>query len=108
LHLHYALSLLLSLLVVNWVGLLLNRCWTFESTKNPFWAEALRYWSANALSALGVLAATTLLVEVLHVHYLFANVLIAMLFLIGNFLLHQVWTFRARPPLSSAGRRRVQ
>lgn len=96
LHLHYAVSLLLSVLVVNWIGLLLNRRWTFESTRNPFWADAFRYWSANALSALGVLAATALLVEVLHMHYLLANVLLAVLFLIGNFLLHQSWTFRAR------------
>ncbi|HEU4579287.1 MAG TPA: GtrA family protein [Polyangiaceae bacterium] len=96
LHFHYAVSLLLSVLIVNWIGLLLNRCWTFESTRNPFWADALRYWSANALSALGVLAATALLVEVLHVHYLVANLLLAVVFLLGNFLMHQSWTFRSR------------
>jgi len=108
LHLHYTLSLLLSLLVVNLVGLLLNRRWTFESTRNPFWAEAMRYWSANALSALAVLASTALLVEVLHVHYLLANVLIAVLFMIGNFVLHLRWTFRARARSSSAERGSLQ
>ncbi|HEU4580759.1 MAG TPA: GtrA family protein, partial [Polyangiaceae bacterium] len=108
LHLHYAFSLLLSLLVVNVLGLVLNRRWTFESTRNPFWAEALRYWSANALSALGVLSATAALVEVLHVQYLLANVLIALFFLIGNFLLHQRWTFRSRLPLSAVNRRHPQ
>ncbi len=107
LHLHYAVSLLLALLVVNWIGLLLNRWWTFESMRNPFWVDALRYWSANALSSVAVLAATALLVEFLHVHYLVANVLLGVLFLLGNFILHQSWTFRARAPGSSAGRRRI-
>jgi putative flippase GtrA len=105
LHLHYAVSLLLSLVVVNWIGLLLNRCWTFEATRNPFWSDALRYWSANALSAVGVFAATALLVEVLHVHYLLANVLLAVLFLFGNFIMHKSWTFRARAARSSPDRR---
>lgn len=107
LHLHYAVSLLLSLIVVNWIGLLLNRWWTFEATRNPFWSDAIRYWSANALSALGVLAATAVLVELLHVHYLVANVLLAVLFLFGNFIMHRSWTFRARAARSSADRPRV-
>ena len=107
LHFHYAVSLLLSLVVVNWIGLLLNRWWTFEATRNPFWSDAFRYWSANALSAVGVLLATALLVEVLHVHYLVANVLLAVLFLFGNFIMHRSWTFRARHPRSPEGRQRI-
>jgi len=91
--LHYILSMLLSGIVVNLLSFALNRQWTFGVTETSVGRDALRYLAANLLSMLAAMASMAVLVDLVHVQYLLANAIVALVFLLANFFMHGQWTF---------------
>lgn len=94
LKLHYLLSLSLALLVVNFVGWLLNRFWTFNVAPRRSLAEFLRYLLVNLAGFLITLGAVHLLVSQFGMHYLWASACVAVGMTIPNFFLHRHFSFR--------------
>lgn len=94
LRLHYLLSLSLALLIVNVVGWLLNRSWTFNVAPRRSLPEFLRYLLVNLAGFLITLGAVHLLVSQFGMHYLWASAWVALGMTILNFFLHRHFSFR--------------
>ena len=91
---HYLASLSLSLVIVNLVGWLLNRAWTFEVDKPRSIAEFLRYLLVNLGGFAITLAGVHGLVTLLGMHYLWASACVAAAMTLLNFFLHRTISFR--------------
>lgn len=94
LHLHYLLSMAIALLVLNFVGWLLNRHWTFKLRTQRSWPELARYLLVSG----GGFALTLLLLEMLvsglGINYLLASAIVALLMAVLNFTVHRLWSLR--------------
>ena len=95
--LHYQMSLLAAFVVVNLVGLVTNRLWSFKASGSPFRSQVGRYYLVMAVSLGASMAMMHLLVEQLGLDYLVANCVAAAILLMANFGAHSAWTFRSRP-----------
>jgi putative flippase GtrA len=94
---HYLVSMLISILVVNTIGWLANRTWTFSSQNRHLLSEYARYLSVNLTGFLLSFALMALFVSALGIHYLLASAVIAAGLTIANFLLHRGWSFKKTP-----------
>lgn len=92
--LHYLVSMCMSMVIVNLLGWLLNRVWTFKSRSIQVKAEFGRYFVVNLFGFGVTLALMALLVSGLGVHYLAASVVVAILVMLVNFVAHKNWSFR--------------
>lgn len=90
---HYLISMLISIIVVNTIGWLANRTWTFTSQNRNKLTEYARYITVNLGSFAFSLTLMAVLVSLLGVHYLLASTLIAAGLTIINFTLHRDWSF---------------
>ena len=88
--------MLISIIIVNSIGWLANRTWTFTSQNRNKLSEYARYLTVNLGSFALNLALMALLVSVLGVHYLIASTLIAAGLTIINFSLHRDWSFNRK------------
>ncbi|BCM92013.1 hypothetical protein IAD21_03892 [Abditibacteriota bacterium] len=93
LHLHYFLVSVAALLIVSGVGFFLNRKITFRAQGVQIWHELRRYYAVNLGSFTFSLCMVASLVEFLKLHYLIANILVALGMLAANFWLHKNWSF---------------
>ena len=93
---HYLLAMLVSLVVANGIGFLLNRRFTFAGNAHNFWRELRRYFAVNLGAFALNFALMALLVSGLKVPYLWANSLLGVAFASVNFLLHSKWSFARR------------
>lgn len=93
---HYLLAMLVSLVVANGSGFLLNRRFTFAGSAHNFWRELLRYFMVNMGAFALNFALMAFLVSGLKVPYLWANALLGVVFASVNFLLHSNWSFARR------------
>ena len=91
--LHYMLALLVSLVVSNGSGFLLNRRFTFAAQAHDVWRELRRYFAVNMG---GFALNMALLVSGLKMPYLWAKALLGVAFASVNFLLHSNWSFARR------------
>ena len=91
---HYLLSSGFSILFTNAIGWALNRTWTFASRSLQAWREFLRYLSVNLSVLLLNVLVMAVLVTGLHVHYLVASSILALIFAVASFVLHRDWSFR--------------
>ena len=91
--LHYLISMTASIVVANTLGWLLNRCWTFLGSGQPWWVEYARYMSVSFSSNLITLVLMFMCVSVLGIHYLSASAIIGLLMLLFNFVVHRDWSF---------------
>jgi putative flippase GtrA len=93
---HYMVAVLVSIILTNALGFVLNRYWTFARQPGFFWVELGRYFTIN----LGQFALNMLLMAILvsgfGVPYLAASAAIALVMTGANFLLHKNWSFAAR------------
>jgi putative flippase GtrA len=93
---HYMVAVLVSILLTNALGFVLNRRWTFASQSSLFWRELGRYFTVN----LGQFALNLLLMAILvsgfGMPYLGASAAIALVMTGGNFLLHKNWSFAVK------------
>jgi putative flippase GtrA len=94
LRLHYLLSMAIALLVMNFVGWLLNRHWTFASRARRSWAEFARYLLVNAAGFVLTLLLLEMMVSWLGLNYLVASAFIAVLMAGLNFTAHRLWSLR--------------
>lgn len=94
LHVHYLLLLLACFVVVNAVGFVLNGLFTFRVQVADRADKWLGYYLAMAGSLLASLAMFYVAVDLLHVHYLAANVLITAILFSFNYLVGRRLIFR--------------
>jgi putative flippase GtrA len=98
LHLHYVLSMAISLLLLNLIGWLLNRHWTFGLRVRRSWAELARYLLVSGTSFALTLVLLALLVSGLGLNYLVASAIVALLMTALNFTAHRLWSLRVPDP----------
>ncbi len=91
---HYLLSMAMALLLVNIVGWLLNRVWTFDSQSPEKRAELGRYLSVNLAGAPVTMVLMAILVSGLGLHYLIAGAVVAVGMMFLNYVIHKHWSFR--------------
>ena len=92
----YLLAMLVSIVVANGSGFLLNRHFTFAAQARDFWGELRRYFTVNLGAFALNLALMALLVSGLHIPYLWASALLGIAFAAANFMLHSNWSFAPR------------
>ena len=92
--LNYLVSMALALVVVNVVGWLLNRLWTFGSTSDDRSGELGRYLWVNLGGAGITMVLMALLVSGLHMHYLVASVAVSIAMMFLSYFVHKQWSFR--------------
>ncbi|HSA45617.1 MAG TPA: GtrA family protein [Candidatus Competibacteraceae bacterium] len=94
LNFHYIFSIFLQMLYVNTLGFYLNRRYTFSVQSSQFWQELFKYHTVMVSSFFTVSILMYLLVEVMHIWYLSAFILLTIGMTIYNFLAHKRWTFK--------------
>jgi putative flippase GtrA len=94
--LHYLAALSISLVIVNIVGWLLNRGWTFKMDSPRSGAEFGRYLAVNAAGFFITLISVHVLVSWVGMHYLWASAWVAAGMIFVNFLVHRRISFRLR------------
>jgi putative flippase GtrA len=94
LNLHYIFSILIQMLFVNTVGFYLNRRYTFTLQTDRFWQELIKYHTVMISSFFTVSLLMYLLVDIMHIWYLYAFTILTIGMTIYNFLAHKKWTFR--------------
>lgn len=93
LNFHYLLSVLVQTIVVNTIGFFLNRCFTFKKNQDKLWKGLLKYHTVMISSFLIVSALMYLLVDIIHVWYLSAFMIVTIIMIAFNFVSHKKWTF---------------
>nr|MBF0221236.1 GtrA family protein [Desulfobulbaceae bacterium] len=93
-NLHYLISTLLAFVAANFAGYSCNRHYTFTGANNSYWHGLWRYNAVLLTSLLLVISFMYLLVDILHVWYLLANILITTVITVYNFFIHKRWTFK--------------
>lgn len=87
--------MVVSIVIANTLGWLLNRNWTFPESRFFWWVEYGRYMSISFSSTLISLLLMILCVSVLGIHYLLASAAIALAMMAFNFIAHRDWSFAA-------------
>lgn len=93
---HYLVAMLVSIVLANGSGFLLNRRFTFAGQARNFWGELGRYFTVNLGAFALNLALMALLVSGFHLPYLWASALLGIAFASVNFVLHRNWSFARR------------
>ena len=94
--LHYLLSILVCFVLVTSVGFGLNRVWTFRKRGAGARRDLARYVAVTLTQIPVSLVACGFCVELLHIPYPMAVVLVACLFAPTTYLLHRRWSFGLR------------
>lgn len=94
LNLHYLISIVIQTIIVNTIGFLLNRRFTFKKSNKKFWKELAKYHYVMLLSFLMVSILMYLFVDVLQIWYLLAFVIVTIIMIVFNFISHKKWTFK--------------
>ena len=94
--LHYLLSILVCFVLVTSLGFGLNRVWTFRKRGAGARRELARYVVVTLTQIPVSLVACGICVELLHIPYPMAVVLVACLFAPTTYLLHRRWSFGMR------------
>jgi putative flippase GtrA len=93
--LHYLISTTILAIVVNSLGFYLNRRFAFKKRgKENFLYELWKYHTVMLSSFLIVLVSMYILVDIFHIWYLLANIIITICMVLYNFLMHKKWTFK--------------
>ena len=90
---HYLLSTLISFLVLTPLAFWLQKLVTFRTPRERAPIEWPRYLLTMGTSLAANLALMYVLVSLIGLWYLAASVVVTVLFLIGNFLVNDRWSF---------------
>lgn len=93
---HYLVATFLGFFILNPIGFLLNRIFTFSATGASWKVQIFRYHFALIGSLLVNLILIALLVDGLGVHYLAATVVSMIVTMVLNYVAHEKWSFRRR------------
>jgi putative flippase GtrA len=96
LRLHYVAAMVVNLIVVVLVAHFLHRRITFKSRRS-YLRELGRYNVITSSQFVLCLLMMSFFIEVVHLPYLLANALSAILLAFASFLAHRAWTFADRP-----------
>jgi putative flippase GtrA len=94
---HYLLSTSFLGVTVNSFGYYLNKRFTFKSNKfgvRLLLYEFFKYHTVMLSSYLTILLLMYLLVDIFHIWYLLANLILTIVMTTYNFLFHRKWTFK--------------
>jgi|SRR5580658_6633541 putative flippase GtrA len=91
--LNYLLSITICFASVTFVSFLLNRSWTFGKGRLSALRELLRYFSVQITQLPISLLACAFCVQILHLSYPLAMVLVSALFVPTTYLIHRRWSF---------------
>ena len=94
--LHYLLSTLIAFLGLTPLGFWLQKLVTFRTPRAHAPIEWPRYFTAMGSSLAANLTLMYVLVTLLGIWYLLASVIVTVLFLVGNFLINDRWSFAVR------------
>jgi putative flippase GtrA len=94
LNFNYLISTLIALFLINFIGFYLNKYYTFQTKKKRFWQELWKYYSVMFSSFILNLIFMYLLVDILHIWYLYASLSITICFIVFNYLMHKNWSFK--------------
>ena len=94
LNLHYIFSIFVQMLYVNTLGFYLNRRYTFTLQSNRFWQELFKYHTVMLSSFFIVSVLMYILVDLMHVWYLYAFIMLTIGLTLYSFLVHKKWTFK--------------
>ena len=91
---HYLISLAIQTVVVNTIGFLLNRKFTFKKSGRRFWKELAKYHYVMLSSFLVVSSLMYLFVDIFQIWYMLSFIIVTIVMLIFNFISHKKWTFK--------------
>ena len=94
LNFHYLFPLIIQAIVVNTIGFLLNRKFTFQKSEKRFWKELIKYHYVMLSSFLLVSSLMYLFVDIFQIWYMFSFIIVTIIMLVFNFISHKKWTFR--------------
>jgi putative flippase GtrA len=94
LKINYLISTIIALIYINFIGFYLNKYYTFKTHRKRFWQELWKYYSVMFSGFIINLFFMYLLVDVFHVWYLYASLILTVCFIIYNFLMHKNWSFK--------------
>ncbi len=93
LHMHYLVSIAVCFFTVTVFSFWLNRFWTFQKSEAGVSQDLARYVVVTFINMTACLCLCALAVQMLHVQYAIAMVLLSILFVPLNFLFHRRWSF---------------
>jgi putative flippase GtrA len=93
LSLHYLIGTVLSIVVGNCVGWLLNRFWTFRSKDDRICRQIAKYLAVNLGSNVSAFFLMYALVSRCGMNYLLASIVVAITMFLINYSLHKYWSF---------------
>ena len=93
---NYLISMAICFVTVTFVSFWLNRAWTFRKTGTAVGQDLTRYAIATAVQLALSLASSSFCVEVLHMPYPVAMVVLSVVLVPITFLLHRRWSFDLR------------
>lgn len=93
---HYLASQSIALLLVNSLGWVLNRNWTFAASRRHPVEEYFRYFAVNLSSFALTLTIMAGLVSGLAMNYLVASAFTAAIMMVINFFAHRNWSFASK------------
>jgi putative flippase GtrA len=93
---HYILSLIISLIWVNFIGFYLNKYYTFQTSPKTFFLELRKYYTVMSSAFVINLASLFILVDIFKIWYITAGLIVTIVLLFYNFTLHKYWSFRKK------------
>ena len=90
---HYLVSLAVCSVIVTVIGFFLNKSWTFRKQGSAALPEFLRYSLVTGFNILLSLWVCAMLVEKLHVPYLYAIAIIGVGAAPLTYVVHRAWSF---------------
>lgn len=97
-NLDYRASMAISFFLISPLSFFLNEKSSFKSLQPKKKYEFRKYFFGMLASMLASLLAVWFLVEKYKINYLFSNIIVTSAFLIINFSVHYLWTFKSRFP----------
>jgi putative flippase GtrA len=94
--LNYLVSMATCFLTVTFISYWLNRVWTFRKTGAAASQDLLRYIIVTAVQLVLSLTTCSFCVEVLHIPYVIAMLMLSVLLVPVTFFLHRRWSFDLR------------
>lgn len=90
---HYLVSILIQNIFVNSIGFYLNRSFTFKKAKDNFLQGLIKYHIVMVSSLIIVSFLMYLFVDIFHIWYMTAFIIVTVIMIAYNFISHKKWTF---------------
>ena len=92
--LYYLLSASVSVVVSSTIGFILNRKYVFKKSKRTFLKSYLIFLGISTWKIFAIIGLLFVSVEMFHLNYLIARVLVGILIVLGMYILHTKLTYK--------------